>query len=319
MAKGKITMEDIYQKDLNTLVVKFTFSCKSGYCIKFSDDYGISEVDSGSVRLYYSNTAAITSKTPGNSPFITMQMVEGVGGNTTKLTNGGWRCVMEVPIPNIGNTIYFQLRMLLYMDDSDLEYGQMWNHVYKYYATYKSPTQPDRLDIKTITPGAVQPLFMVATYDSTPYTVSDEDGDHLVYPKDWVDFTNNVSLPSYDVNYEDTNEDWEDANYFTHRVRVRSKIDGKLELLFSDLSRYNQFIYLLKRSKECNGNGTAYVELKLQVNDSLDEYSSTSYETMRCEMKEGLFFVKMDSNPWVAPVFGHYDKYQAISLSINEA
>lgn len=314
MAKGKITMEDIYQKDSTTLIVKFTFSCKSGYCIKFSDTYGRSEADTGSVRLYYDTTAAITSKTPNNSPFTTIQMYLGI--NTEKLTSGGWRCVAEVPIPNIGtNEIYFQLRMLLYNDDPE----QYWNSVYKYYATYKSPTQPDKMTLEISPPGSIQPLFTIATYGN-PIIVTDEDGEHQVFPKgDWEDFTDCVELPSYDVNYEETNEDWEDANYFTHRIRVRSKVVGKLDLRFSDLAKYNKFIYLLKRSKECNGNGTAYVELRLQINDSLDEYSSTSYETMRCETKEGLFFVKMDSNPWVAPVFGHYDKYQAVSLSINEA
>ena len=316
MAKGKITMEDIYQKDLTTLVVKFKFSCKSGYCIKFSDSYGTYIANSGSVRLYYDTTAAITSKTPNNSPFITMQMDTSDNGNTVKLTSGGWRCTMEVPIPNTGTTnIYFQLRMLLYNDFPE----QYWNNTYAYYATYKSPKQPDCLVIKQVNPGKIQPLFMLPEYAGTPITVVDEDGTHKVYPKLWVDFTKHVALPSYDVNYEDTNEDWEDANYFTHRVRVRSKITGKLDLWFSDLESYNYFIYLLKRSKECNGNGTAYVELKLQINDTLDEWSAETYPNMRCEMKEGLFFVKMDSNPWVAPVFGHYDKYQAISLSITEA
>lgn len=315
MAKGKITLQDLYQKDLNTLVVKFTFSCKSGYCIKFSDTYGVSRADSGSVRLYYDSTPAITSKTSGGnaSPFTTVQMY--LNQNTKELTSGGWECVAEVPVPSIGtNLVYFQLRMLLYNDDPE----QNWNSTYKYYATYKSPIQPDVLGIKQAVIGTTQPLFQVATYGS-PYTVTDEDGEHQVYPKDWIDFTDHVALPSYDVNYEDVNEDWEDANYFTHRIRVRSKVNGKLDLWFSDLTSYNHFIHLLKRSKECNGNGTAYVELRVQINDSLDEWSGSTYNEMRCEVKEGLFFVKLDNNPWVAPVFGHYDKYQAVSLSINEA
>ena len=312
MAKATIRLVSITPKDLNTVIIRFTFSYKSGYIVKYNDDWFLPAPNSGSVRLYYGPTYNVTNE----SNYTTVQMYTSTEGGHTKncvySPTGLYTCTFEWTKPQELSSyqkIYVQLRMQLY---------DVGGQPYKHYCTYKSPKN-NPSPVEFVIPGPTQPLFQVAAY-SNPHEITEEDGiTHIAYEKEWVDFTNNVTLPSYDINYEDVNEDWEDANYFTHRIRVRSKITGKLDLLFSDLARYNQFIHLIKKSKECNGNGTAYVELKLQINDDLDERTGTELNSMRCTFEEGLFFVKMDSNPWVAPVFGHYDKYQAISLSINEA
>lgn len=314
MAKGEITLDGAYLKNSTTAIIKFHCNCKNAYHIKLSDSYGTYSAHSGSVRLYYSTTSTVTK----DSDYTTMQM--DLTTNTTYVSGRGYVSVIEWPLPAQNTTYYVQLRMRLYENDDN----DPWRYTVGYYASYRAPESPSAINGTEPTPShdpdkANQPLFMVAEY-TDKQTIIDEGGViHDQWHKEFKDFTQYVELPSYDVNYEDINEDWDDANYVTHRIRVRSKITGKLDLRFSDLRSYNYFMTLLKQSKERNGKGTAYVELQVQINDDPDEYTNSDLSKQRCTFKEGYFFVKLDSNPWVAPVFGHYDKYQAISLSITEA
>lgn len=292
MAKASIEIKDITPA-VSSCTIKFLFKIKAGY----------QTADYDGIRLYYSTTGSPT-KENDYLPITISQLPE-----VKPVSGVGIYCTYTFNNPTGANTIYIQLRMKITSTDGSYE---------SKYASYKSNMVP----ITFRQAGLVQPLFCICRYYNKHTEIGDDDVEYEVWDKMFVDYTQYVELPSYDVNYEDVNEDWEDANYFTHRIRVRSKITGKLDLRFSDLAKYNEFIYLLKKSKENNGHGTAYVELQLQVNDDLDLYSSEisgDVSNMRCTFATGLFFVKMDSNPWVAPVFGHYDKYQAISLSITEA
>lgn len=289
MAKASIEIKDI-TPSVSSCTIKFLFKIKAGY--RTSDSDGI--------RLYYSTTGSPTKD--DNYLSITISQCPEV----QSIPGQGVLCTYTFNNPTYSNKLYIQLRMKI-VDDSG-----SWE---SYYASYKS----DMKIVEFRQASRTQQLFYICDYYNKHTEIGDDGLEYEVWDKRWIDFTDCIELPSYDVNYEDVNEDWEDANYFTHRIRVRSKITGKLDLRFSDLARYNEFLHLLKKSKERNGHGTAYVELQLQINDDIDEYSADLVSEMRCTFATGLFFVKMDSNPWVAPVFGHYDKYQAISLSINEA
>jgi len=328
MAKASISLEDAYMKNATTAVIKFVCNCKAGYAIKLNDTYGETAQDSGSVRLYYSTTKTVTK----DNNFTTMQMYNtnnpglGIVRNTFYIPGVGYRCTIEWELPNPNAVYYIQLRMLIYRSN-DETVDDPWGPGAEvgHYASHKSPAYPS--SIRGLDPEEPeyhdygrtnQPLFMLCTYNNK-HTVVDEDGEHEEWEPTWKDFTQNVELPSYDVNNEDVNEDWEDANYFTHRVRVRGKASGKLNLIFADLKSYNEFMLLLKRNKERNGVGTAYVQLQLQINDDIDDLSNDDVSLMRCSVKQGYFFVKIENNPWVAPVFGHFDKYQSIGLDIQEA
>ena len=300
MAKASINIKSA-TPGANYNVIKFVFKVKAGYTIH-SDT---------SIRLYYTPTEGATPTQYSSN--ITLDLTSNNLISMEYNSSDGYLVTYKINKSDINNysLINAQLRMKIYGYSSD---GTPYESKY---ASYKSITFP--IEFKEYSP--YQPLFKIAIYYNY-HQVVDEDGTYYVWDKDWADFTGCIELPSYDVNYEDVNEDWEDANYFTHRIKVRSKITGKLDLRFSNIETYNQFLYLLKKSKERNGHGTAYVELMLQINDDIDEYSCATIgdiNDMRCTLATGLFFVKMDSNPWVAPVFGHYDKYQAVSLSINEA
>jgi len=326
MAKAQITLLGITPKpsDPSTVIIKFTCKAKAGYRIRLSDSYGgPPRSDSGSVRLYYSVSEDVpVSK---SCPFTTLEM--SLTYNTVKTDDGGYKSEIEWTLPSgttlTDNKIWFQLRLGIYRDLSGYNAigTTQWaedNH-YKHYSTYKSPANPSMYVFKPFSIN--QPLFQVASY-SNPRTITEDGETYDVYDKDWIDFTDCIALPSYDVNYEEVAEDWEDANYITHRIAVRNKIVGKFELWFSDRERYNKFFYLIKKNRELNGNGTAYVELQLQVNDDLGPLKGSSesdYANMPTAFEQGIFFLKIDSNPWSIPVYGHYDKYQAIGVSIQQA
>ena len=159
-----------------------------------------------------------------------------------------------------------------------------------------------------------RPLFQVATYAAV-----DNDTYNIAYE----DFTNCIKLGSYDVNSEDVNEDWDDADYRTHRIVTRRKITGKFEMIFPTMTRQKEFFYLLDRSKELNGEGNAYVDLRVMVNNVLDvskkDATLSDVADMQCINYQGKFFIKIDNNAWVQPIYGHYDKYSPLSVTIQEA
>lgn len=291
MAKASIVIDDI-TPGANSAVIKFHYNTKAAYKV----------IPTEGIRLYYSTTGTVT----GDSPHVDINITT---ENSYYTTENGVNVEYTFVNPTYETQLWIQLRMQIWTNDDS------WH---SYYASYRYPKNSGEL-IEFKSAQHENELFMIAKY-SNPVTVTDEDGStYTTYTKTWEDYTQCIALPSYDVNYEDINEDWDDANYVTHRVRVRQRISGKLSMWFSNLPQYNRFIDLLKKSKQCNGNGPAYVELRLQINDDLDEDTGTGVDDRKCTFSTGLFFIKMDSNPWVAPIFGHYDRYQAVNLTIQEA
>ena len=153
-----------------------------------------------------------------------------------------------------------------------------------------------------------RPLFCLPNYK--------KNGDQVNIS--WEDFTDCIKLPSYDVNSEDVTEDWEDADYKTHRIVTRKKVTGKFEMIFPTMERYNDFMYYIEQSKQLNGNGIAYVDLQVFVNNMLDIKPGIGTNVMQRINYIGKFFIKIDNNAWVQPIFGHYDKYSPLSITIQE-
>jgi len=162
----------------------------------------------------------------------------------------------------------------------------------------------------------IRPMFCVAKYTYVSITGETVGGLDIT----WEDFTDCIKLPSYNVNSNDVNEDWDDANYTTHRIVARKKIEGKFEMIFPSIERQKYFFYLLDKSRELNGDGIAYVDLKVHVNNMLDYDLSKDYDPreLPCINYIGKFFIKIDNNAWVQPIYGHYDKYSPLSITITE-
>lgn len=307
MAKAQMVLDSLTPR-VNSVVVKFHFSYKAGYAIRKNE----------SIRLYYDHTSSVT----GSDAYVTIPIIlesdSPSNYNTVYNSSVGYIVTYEWTRPNNQSytKYWFQLRMQLYVSPNAAQ--QVPVTPYKKWTTYRNPKNPSVTELTSA--GSVQPLFSVKQY-TNKHDVTEDGETYSVWDTDWIDFTDCITFPSYDVNYEDINEDWDDANYTTHRIRVRKRVTGKFSMLFDSLARYNQFMQLLKWSRERNGNGEAYVELRMQVNNEVNEYSNTysSFATDRCMEEEGLFFIKIDSNPWVIPKVGHYNQYSPINVTVQQA
>lgn len=295
MAKAEIKMVG-FKSFSDHIEVLVKYKCKAGY--KVSTDDGI--------KIYYSTTGKIES----NTPFVKADIgnIFWVAANV-KLANGWWTFSLRIPeestTPLDDNTTYYlQAKFPVLKSNGDS------------YKTYKNPKNPT--SIRTRLYAENQSLFLIEKY-SDPYI---DDGE-THYITEWVDFTKNITFGSYNINYEDVEEDWEDADYVTHRIVPRSKVTGSLNLLFTDRYDYNNFIRLIRQNRVVNGNG--YVRLRLQINDDLDDfeefvdYTEDQLRRKKALIYDGSFFLKFEENPWAVPMFGHYDQYEPIRVEITEA
>lgn len=212
--------------------------------------------------------------------------------------------VVRFTIPNLSaNTTYYTRAWIRLFNNAGTKVKK----------TYKSPSvEQERLKITTQYGAENQTLFCVPDYQIINSSKN-------LYTINWVDFTDCIKLPTYDVNSEDINEDWDDANYETHRIVTRKRISGKFEMIFPTMTRYKEFLNYLELSKQLNGSGIAYVELKVHVNNVLDTRADVNIANTRCINYIGKFFIKIDNNAWIQPIFGHYDKYSPLSITIQEA
>lgn len=293
MAKAEITITSIDPR-ATYFNVTFKYKYKSGYLIRDT-----------SIRIYYSDAYTIDSNTPytvvdvrnRSSNIISMKKENGYNFVTCRVPEDGVTLDQDT-------TYWLRARLTLYADDG--EKGTF----YKRYRGPKSPV-PETTGLMT----QDQPLFCIAKY-SHPH--EGESGE-TEYEVEWIDFTKHITAPTYDVNYEDVNEDWVNADYVTQRIVPRTKITGSLEMKFFDKTDYMTFLALIKQNRNVNGKG--YIELRVQVNNDIDEYSTEGSDlgTRRCVRHIGKFFMKMENNPWNVPLFGHLDKYEALRLELEEA
>lgn len=299
MAKAEIKMSKIESKS-NYFVCTVEYKVKAGFSVL--DD---------SLRIYYSTTPNITSQTPYVAVNNSSGAIIGLAMNTN-----GWRLVrVKVPVDaslTADTTYWLRARLEIYKTNGAAGAAES----YKKYRSPKSPTP-----VTTSEDSKTRKLFQIATY-SNPHEGDDGETE---YEQGWIDFTDKITFGSYDINYEDTEEDWTDADYVTHRIVPRSKIKGSLELLFSSKYDYNKFLQLIKMNRAVNGNG--YTQLKVHVNNDIDIYEEELFDTDQqldlenrpCVSHIGNFFVKLENNPFNVPVFGHYDMYQPLRLEIEEA
>lgn len=299
MAKAEIKMSQIEPRS-NYFICTIEYKVKAGFSVL-----------DNSLRVYYSTTPSITSSTP----YVAVNNSSGAILSLAMNSNG-WRLVrVKIPVDaslSADTTYWLRARLEIYKTNGAVGAAES----YKKYRSPKNPTP-----VTTADDSKVRKLFQIATY-SNPHEGEDGETD---YDQTWTDFTDKVTLGSYDVNYEDTEEDWTDADYVTHRIVPRSKIKGSLELLFSTKYDYNKFLQLIKMNRIVNGNG--YTQLKVHVNNDIDIYeedlfnsdSQLDLENRPCVSHIGNFFVKMENNPFNNPVFGYYDKYEPLRLEIEEA
>ena len=295
MAKGYIAIKSIEPKP-TYFVVTFQYKFKSGYAVH--DD---------SIRMYCSPDPEIEHGTY----YLELNVNSTTDPNILNRTIENGYYTISCRVPGVNDTP-------LNMDTTYWlrPFMQLYTTAGKPYKKYRGPGNNPIPETTGLT-GPAQKLFSIATY-SNPHT--GEDG-NTEYDTSWIDFTSNIVAPTYDVNYEDVNEDWEDANYVTHRIVPRTKVKGSLELQFASKYDYNNFIRLLQLNSKINGNG--YTQLRLQVNNNLEDsedlFSTLDLANRRCVRNVGMFFITMENNPWNAPFFGHFDKYEPLTIELVEA
>lgn len=295
MAKGYIAIKSIEPKP-TYFVVTFQYKFKSGYAVH--DD---------SIRMYCSPDPEIEHGTY----YLELNVNSTDDPNILNRTIVNGYYTISCRVPGVSDTP-------LSMDTTYWlrPFMQLYTTAGKPYKKYRGPGNNPIPETTGLT-GPAQKLFSIATY-SNPH--AGESGE-TEYDTSWVDFTSHIVAPTYDVNYEDINEDWEDANYVTHRIVPRTKVKGSLELQFASKYDYNNFIRLLQLNSKINGNG--YTQLRLQVNNNLEDsedlFSTLDLADRRCVRNVGMFFITMENNPWNAPFFGHFDKYEPLRIELVEA
>lgn len=296
MAKAEITITSIDPRS-TYFMVTFKYKTKAGYLIRDT-----------SIRIYYSTSYTIDEDT---TPYTIVDVLNYPNTSvlSTKKEDGYTVVTCRVPASDEtqlsqDTTYWLRARLSLFSDNGG---DGKW---YKWYRGPKSPV-PETTTLAS----EIQPLFCIAKY-SHPHT---GDSGETEYEVEWIDFTKHIVAPTYDVNYEDVNEDWTNADYVTKRIVPRTKITGSLEMKFLTRYDYNNFLALIKQNRSINGKG--YIQLRVQVNNDLEDINSGIMDlaTRRCVRHIGMFFMKMENNPLNVPFFGHLDQYEALRLELEEA
>lgn len=76
-----------------------------------------------------------------------------------------------------------------------------------------------------------------------------------------TDLTQYVDIQNYDINEESVFEEWQDGNWVTHRVSIRTRKSGTVVLGFKTVSDFNTFVSLLSSQRNADGyySVTAYI------------------------------------------------------------
>lgn len=133
-------------------------------------------------------------------------------------------------------------------------------------------------------------LFSIATKDEHDETVN-------------IDYTSNITVPSYKVNEVDISDDWEDGNKKKHKNIVRTQVKGNFTMKFFDILSFNAFFETLNANKVATGDNsgavliTAYIQNKnitksfyafidADPADTLPLMGSANYEGFEVQIEE---------------------------------
>lgn len=59
---------------------------------------------------------------------------------------------------------------------------------------------------------------------------------------DGIDYTNHITVPSYNVQSEPIYDEWEDATYTKHKDLKRWQVKGSFTIYFDDTNEFNAFL-----------------------------------------------------------------------------
>lgn len=133
-------------------------------------------------------------------------------------------------------------------------------------------------------------LFSIATRDENDETVN-------------IDFTSNITVPSYKVNEVDISDDWEDGNKKKHKNIVRTQVKGNFTMKFFDIPSFNHFFEVLNANKIATGDNSGAVLINAYVQN-------------KNIVKSFYAFISADPADTL-PLIGNTD-YEGFDVSIEE-
>lgn len=85
-----------------------------------------------------------------------------------------------------------------------------------------------------------------------------------------VDYTNHITVPSYNVQREPVTKTWEDATYHMHTDLIRWRLKGSFTIYFDSVSELDEFIDTLNGLRGPDN----YIEATLYDNDERKQIQS---------------------------------------------
>ena len=93
------------------------------------------------------------------------------------------------------------------------------------------------------------------------FSITTRDGNETVN----VDFTSNITVPSYKVNNFDEGDEWVDGNKKKHKNVIRTRVKGNFTLKFLDPQSFNNFFAILNENKVPSGDNAGAVLVSAYV------------------------------------------------------
>ena len=167
----------------------------------------------------------------------------------------------------------------------------------------------------------------------------------------WWNLTPLIKVPNYNVMNNWVTEEWDDANYTTHTVGIRQRIEGEFQLSFEVLpiadedvvgdsnfaplnprEAYYKFLDLLRLNFKKYGPNR--VKMCVHMNNTVEtDLTSSDYETYKddyplpyddlpyakCKWKNAIFYIKISEIPWQIPWYDMPNKeIEPIKITIKE-
>ena len=114
-----------------------------------------------------------------------------------------------------------------------------------------------------------------------------------------TDLTPAVDVQHYDVNVNDVYTAWTDANWIEHRDKVRTRIEGRIILGYSNAASFAAAVTTIATALSANGYAACTVRtnndgtthsgdffLEIQGTGRWDELNSRQWQTLEIEIRE---------------------------------
>lgn len=313
---GAISLKDINEEynvslESNVIKIKFSFKHKTSVTTKW-------EPDDSSLRVYYRKYNA------SGEPIAEAEHIDILPENCEKFSKGKKSTTVVYNITGLDSETIYNVNIWLRLYSYKVEKTTVIVDGQSVEQDVEVPTKLKKPIYKTGSQTQITSSAIIVSEDENKRTLFQitkyrwNEGNSQ-YDRSFIDFTNCITLPSYEVNREDVTETWDDANYDQHVIVPTRKIKGKFSMLFPSMERYNEFMDLIYQAKMLNDwSPGACVRLRVQVNNELDYNNSVNIAKAIPVHEIGNFTIKIDNNPWVKPVFGHFDRYSPLNVTIEQ-